>query len=378
MEEENYGLKNKSRHSHDREKKRNLKTIVIGVIVLLFILAISAVLWYNISLSGTGTAEDSITIEIPMGSGTNKIASVLQENGLIKSSAAFKLYTKLNHVNSFQAGKYSLTKNMTVPEIVEALQTGKVFKEAKVKITFVEGKTFRYVAKQIADNTNSTEEDVYALVSDEDYLDSLIDEYWFITDEIKNKDIYYPLEGYLFPDTYSFEEEDVTVKEIFKRMLDQMQKVLDDYKDDIQESKYTVHEILSVASITENEAIFDKDRKDVTSVIYNRLNKKMSVGSDVTTYYAFKIDLGTRDLYRSEINKYNAYNTRGPNMAGKLPIGPISMPSKASIEAAIYPNKTEYLFFVADAKGNIYFTKTNAEHEAKVQELKTTGAWIQF
>ena len=376
--EENNETRNKVRHSHTEKKEINLKKIIIGAITALFIIIIAFVAWYNISLSGTGKADDKVTIEIAMGSGTNKIASLLKENDLIRSEAAFKLYTKLNKINSFQAGKYSLTKNMSVSEIVQALQTGKVFKEAKVKIIFVEGKTFRYVAKQIADNTQNTEEDVYSLIQDEEYIDSLIDEYWFITDEIKNKDIYYPLEGYLFPDTYSFEEEDVSVKDIFKRMLDQMDKVLSNYKNDIENSKHTVHELLTVASITENEAIFDKDRKDVTSVIYNRLKKNMSVGSDVTTYYASKIDLGTRDLYRSEINNNNAYNTRGPNMNGKLPIGPISMPSKASIEAAIYPNTTEYLFFVADAKGNIYFTKTNAEHEAKVKELKENGDWIEF
>ena len=210
------------------------------------------------------------------------------------------------------------------------------------------------------------------------YVKSLQDDYWFITDEILNDKIYYSLEGYLFPDTYSFEEEDVTVKEIFKRMLDQMEKILESYKEDIQKNKYTVHEILTVASIAENEAIFDKDRKDVTSVIFNRLNQNMSIGSDVTTYYAFKIDLGTRDLYKSEINKYNAYNTRGPNMNGKLPIGPICMPSKASIEAAVYPNSTDYLFFVADAKGNIYFTKTNAEHEEAIKKIKANGEWIEF
>ena len=359
-------------------KNNKLMTIIIGVVAAIVVIIIAMVVWYNISLGGTGKEDEEVKIEIAMGSGTNKIASILKENDLIKSELAFKIYAKLNNVNTFQAGKYTLTKNLNVSQIVEALQEGKVFKEAKVKITFVEGKTFRYVAKQIASNTKNTEEDVYALVSDEEYLDSLIDEYWFITDEIKNKDIYYALEGYLFPDTYSFEEEDVSIKEIFKSMLDKMEKVLDEYKTDIQNSKYTAHEILSIASITENEAIFDKDRKDVTSVFYNRLNKNMSLGSDVTTYYAFKIDLGSRDLYKSEINKYNAYNTRGPNMNGKIPVGPICMPSKASIEAAIKPNTTGYLFFVADAKGNIYFTSTNSEHQKKVQEIKNSGEWIDL
>ena len=375
--EENNEYRNESRHSHAEKKTGKLKIIIIGTIILLFVLAIIAVLWYNISLSGTGTADEKVTIEIAMGSGTNKIASVLQENDLIKSSAVFKMYAKLNNVSSFQAGKYTLTKNMTVPEIVQALQTGKIFKDSDIKITFIEGKSMTYVAKQIATNTKNTEEDVFTLLKDEDYLNELIDEYWFITDEIKNDDIYYALEGYLFPDTYSFSE-DVTVKEIFKTMLDQMKKILDGYKNQIEHSKYTTHEIISIASVIENEGLFDKDKRNISSVIYNRLKKGMSLGCDATTYYAFKIELGSRELYKSEINKYNPYNTRGPNMAGKLPVGPICMISKVSLDAAINPETTDYLFYVTDKDGNAYFTKTSTEHQAKINELKSTNAWAQF
>ena len=88
--------------------------------------------------------------------------------------------------------------------------------------------------------------------------------------------------------------------------------------------------------------------------------------------------MGTRDLYSSEINKYNPYNTRGPNMTGKLPVGPISMVSIASIEAAINPNENNYIYFVADKNGTVYFTRTYDEHLEKVNELKDSGLWIQF
>ncbi len=374
MEEEK---KVTNRHGETEKKSSMLKIIIIAVIILIVFVAISSILWYNICLSGTGTSEDKVALEIPLGSGVNKIATLLKENDLIRSTAAFKIYVKLNNITNFQAGSYNLTKDMSVPEIAQSLQTGKVLND-DVNITFVEGKTMNYIAKEIAKNTNNTEEDVYNVLEDAEYIDSLINEYWFLTDEIKNEDIYYPLEGYLFPDTYSFEDEDVTVQDIFKTLLEQMEKVLEPYKSDIQSGKYSVHELLSVASIIENEAIFDKDRKDVSSVIYNRLNKNMSIGSDVTTYYAFKIELGSRDLYKTEINTYNPYNTRGPNMGGKLPVGPICSVSKASIEAAINPNTTDYLFFVADAKGNIYFTKTNEEHQKVINELKANDAWVQF
>lgn len=305
----------------EKEKKpKKLKKVIVGLLILILLLAISAFVWYNISLTGTGISNEEVTVEISIGSGTNKIAEILKENGAIKSTVAFKIYTKLNNITSFQAGTYKLTKDMSVQQIVEALQTGKVLKEDKVKITFIEGKSMTYVAKQIAENSDNSEEDVYALMKDDEYIESLIKQYWFITNEIKKKDIYYSLEGYLFPDTYSFADETATVKEVFKTMLDKMEKVLEDYKQDVQNSKYTAHEILTIASVIEDEGLFDKDKKNISSVIYNRLKTGMSLGCDATTYYAFKIELGSRDLYKSELNKYNPYNTRGPNMAGRLPV----------------------------------------------------------
>ena len=316
MEEE----KKENKHSEDTKKHGTFGKILLIFIFLIIILAISVVLWYNMSLSGTGTSDEGVSLEIPLGSGSSTIAKLLKENDLIKSEAAFKLYVKLNNVSNFQAGNYTLTKDMKVPEIIENLQNGILFKNTSYNITFVEGKTFTYVAKTIAEKTNNTEQDVYDLLEDEEYINSLIDKYWFITNDIKNPNIYYALEGYLFPDTYSFDEKDVSPKEIFETMLDQMEKVLEPYKEDIQNSRYSAHEILSLASVIETEAIFDKDRKDVASVFYNRLNANMSLGSDVTTYYACKIEMGSRDLYAKDINTYNPYNTRGPNMEGKLPV----------------------------------------------------------
>lgn len=320
MEEEKEEVRQKNKHADTEKKSGMLKKTILGAVIFIVLVVIFTIVWYNISLSGTGTAEEEVKIEIAMGSGTSKVANILKENGIIRSKEAFKLYVKLNNVKSLQAGSYTLTKDMTVPQIVEALKTGKVFKDNQVKITFVSGKNFRYIANEIAKNTNNTEEDVYNTLEDEAYIDSLIQNYWFLTDEIKNENIYYAIEGYLFPDTYFFEDKDVKVQDIFKTLLDKMAKVLEEYKEDIQKSKYSVREILAMASIIENEGIFDKDRKDISSVLYNRLEKKMSLGSDVTTYYAFKIELGSRDLYKSEINTFNPYNTRGPNMAGKIPV----------------------------------------------------------
>ena len=161
-------------------------------------------------------------------------------------------------------------------------------------------------------------------------------------------------------------------------MLDKMEDILSNYKDRIDNSKYNVHEVLTIASIIEMESSHVEDRKDVASVIYNRLSRNMAIQSDVTTYYAIKVDMGERDLYQKELDTYNPYNTRGPNMEGKLPIGPISSVSKSSIEAAVNPNNTDYLFFVADKAGKVYFSKTVSEHNQIISELKTKGLWFEY
>ena len=112
----------------------------------------------------------------------------------------------------------------------------------------------RYIASVIAKNTNNTEKDVYNLLKDQNYLNELINTYWFLDKSILNKNIYYSLEGYLYPDKYNFKDKDVTVKDIFKVMLDEEEKKLAPYKDEIIKSKYSYHEILTLASIIELEA----------------------------------------------------------------------------------------------------------------------------
>ena len=309
--------------------------IILSILAAILLILASIVIWYNVSLMPAKKGDENKQIvKIEMGSGAADIAKTLKNADVIKSSLAFRIYVKLNNISNFQAGNYEVTKSMSVEDIAKLLQTGKLNDESIAVITFVEGKNMRWIAQKISEETNNTVDDVYALLKDENYINSLIEKYWFITDEIKNKDIYYPLEGYLFPDTYEFEK-NVKVQAIFDAMLNQMENKLNPYKEQMQNSKNSVHELLTIASIIENEAVFAKDRKDVASVIYNRLNQNMPIQSDVTTYYAFKIDMGTRDLYLSEINEYNPYNTRGPNMNGKLPVGPISMVSVSSIEAAI-------------------------------------------
>lgn len=355
-----------------------MKKIIIVVVALIILLIAGTFITYKILTGAVSNNSTEKEVTIPLGSSATSIAKILKENNLIKSEVVFKAYVKLNKVSDFQAGTYYLKESKNLKEITEMLQTGIMFDPNESSITYIEGKNIKWLANMIEKRTNNSAEDVYSLLKDEQYLDSLIEKYWFITDEIKNGDIYYSLEGYLFPDTYAIANEDITVKQIFEKMLDRMEEILNEYKDEIENENLSVHEILTLASVIELESMHQEDRKDVASVLYNRLSKNMSLGSDVTTYYSVGINMGDRDLYKVEINAENPYNTRGPNMEGKLPVGPIASVSKSSIEAAINPNNTNYLFFVADKNGKVYFTNTNAEHEQMIQDLVDKGLWYEY
>ena len=245
-----------------------------------------------------------------------KITKLLKNNSVIRNELVAQIYIKLHDVKGLQAGKYLFNGQDSLKTVLNTLENGKVMDET-VTITFLEGKNMRYIASTIAEKTNNTANDVYELLKDNNYITSLIDKYWFLSKTILDENIYYPLEGYLYPDTYSFENKDVSVKTIFEKMLDQTSKVLAKYKKDGQGGEanqiienISVHQMLTIASIIELEGNNSENRAKIASVIYNRLANNMSLGSDVTTYYAIKVDMGERNLYKKEIETYNAYNTR--------------------------------------------------------------------
>ena len=353
--------------------RMNKTKIGILIIALIILLGVGVFVWYINSLKAVTKSEEFVTLEIEEGMGVKSIANLLEKNNIIKNATAMKIYTKINNINNLKAGKYNLNRSEDLSKIIEHLVT-----DDTVKITFIEGKNIRWIAKTIADKTVNTEEDVFNLLEDEEYIDSLIDKYWFITDEIKDSRIYYALEGYILPDTYTFENKEVSVKTIFNIILNFTDKYLSTYKEQIEKNNLTVHQILTIASMAELEGKSTEDRAEIVGVFFNRIKEKMSLGSDVTTYYAFKVDMGERDLTAKELNTENAYNTRGPNMIGKIPIGPICNPSKSAIQATLEYKTTDALYFVADKNGKVYFTKSNSEHNKKIQELKDKGLWYIY
>ena len=353
--------------------KKSVKIIII-IISIIAILLIGVCILYTV-LSGPvdKNSKAKIEVEIEQGMNTKQIAKLLEKKNIVKSSTFFLIYLKLNKCESLKAGIYDFSKSMNVKQVKETLCDGNV-KNNSIRVTFKEGKRLTSYISLISDKFNINEEEVKNTFSDKEYLKELINKYWFLTDEILNENIYYPLEGYLYPETYEFNKKSTT-KEVIKRLLDQTDKVLTPYKEKINASGKSAHHYLTMASIAELEGLNEKDRKMIVGVFNNRISIGMNLGSDVTTYYGLQKPM-TSDLTSEEFATQNAYNTRATNMAGKLPIGPICSPSKTSIEASINPTDNEYLFFVADKNGKVYYTKTNREHEQAIKEIKQAGNWI--
>ena len=351
------------------------KVVIISIIVFSFLFLIigSALVYFNANLKPVDiNSKEEIEVIIPTGTVASQVISILKEKDLIKDEFVTKIYAKVSSL-SFMAGRYVFTKSMSTTEILNDISNGKVTKDT-IWVTFVEGKRLTYIENQIASNFPYTVEEVHNILEDKEYIKELISKYEILTDDILNKNIYHPLEGYLFTDTYEFEK-NATIKEIIEKMIGTLNSKMQKYMDDIKKSKYSIHELLTLASIVELEAV-SSDRKGVAGVFYNRLKSGWTLGSDITTYYAVNKGFD-KELKRSEINSCNAYNTRGPCVKG-LPAGPIASSSISSIEAAIYPSEHNYYYFVADANGKTYFSKTESEHNATIRRLQSEGLWYTY
>lgn len=353
-------------------KRKRPKPLLFILIVGMAVILILTGSWLYFISPVNSNSKAKIEVVIPQGTSTPKIAKILKDKDLIKSEFLFNIYVKLNRGKTLKASTYTLQKSMSLQDIIAALEKGNTYNPDVVKITFKEGKRITDYCETIAEKTNHTYEEAIAVMKDQAYITSLIKKYWFLTEEILDSNIYYPLEGYLAPDTYHFKNKEVEITEIIEALLDETEQKLEKYKEQLEPK---IHEYMTMASIVELEGTNTENRKMIVGVFNNRLAAKMNLGSDVTTYYALQYPM-TSDLTTEQFATNNAYNTRAISMRGKLPIGPICNPSLSSIEASLAPQDNDYLYFVADKNGKIYYTKTLQEHEKQVQEIKDRGDWI--
>lgn len=292
---------------------------------------------------------DTITVTIPDGSNTKKIAALLAENGVIRSEGAFVRYVKQQGIGQdLRSGSYQFSGEQTMEKVCQSLLKGKG-NATEVKVTIPEGLTVAQTAEIFAEKGLVDKDDFiyYTLSGDFPY------------DYLPPKGTEERLEGFLFPDTYQistkWDEED-----IINLLLRQFDKVMkEEWREQAEKNGMSIYEVVTLASIVEREAKVTSDRPIIAGVFLNRLEKGMRLESCATVQYALgevKSVLLYKDL---EIDSpYNTYKHTG------LPPTPIAAPGKASLEAVLYPTESDYLFFLAKPDGSHYFSKTLDEHNA--------------
>ncbi|WP_226673205.1 endolytic transglycosylase MltG [Rossellomorea aquimaris] len=351
----------------ERQEEAKVIRKIVGLVILCLIIviggtAVGGYLYVNSALKPVDPENTKpVKVDIPIGSGVTSIGSILEEKGIVKNSTVFKYYVKFNNEAGFQAGSYDLTPSMTLNEIVNSLKTGKVMRKAEFKITIPEGLQLDQIAEIIAEKSPYKKEEIEKKLNDKKWLEQLKEEYpELITDEILNKDIKRPLEGYLYPATYPFYEKKPSLDTILKKMIAQTNEVLAQYQEAMAANDYTPHELLTLSSLIEEEATEKADRGKISSVFYNRMEEGMPLQTDPTVLYA----LGkhkSKTVYKDlEVDSpYNTYQVKG------LPPGPIANAGVSSIEAALQPEDTEYYYFLAASNGSVYYSETLDEHNEK-------------
>ncbi|WP_342525329.1 endolytic transglycosylase MltG [Chryseomicrobium sp. FSL W7-1435] len=355
-----------------KEKKKEVKIvrrIVLAIVlILLVVVGIGGYSAYNYVTGGLAPYDDSndepIAVTIPIGSGIDTISQTLEDNNVIRDARIFKYYVKFKNESDFQAGDYTLTQSMTLDELIESLKSGRIYREPVFTMNIPEGLTLEQIADVIASRTNHSAEDFFNLVTSEEFVQLARQQYPdLLTDEILAENVRYALEGYLYPATYPFYEEAPSMETIAFTMLQGTQDNVQPYRQILTDQGKSVHWLLTFASLLEEEATAQTDRKTIASVFNNRLAIDMPLQTDPTVLYALG-EHKDRVLYADlEVqDPYNTYINQG------LPPGPISGAGKVSLEAAMDPSTSEYLYFLADPSGTNHFAVTYDEHLANIQE----------
>ncbi len=330
---------------------------------LLFIIAILllielSIFTYVFLLSPTNHTVGDSLFEVKSGTNIDTIVHNLKEEDYIRSVLAFKLHLRLNNIDNFKAGDYKLDTSMNAKSIAYKLSQGYSI-ERNFKVTFPEGKTLVEMADILSRHTNFTKEEIVQAWNDPDFIDRVIDEFDFVTEEIKKTGISYPLNGYFFPDTYYIKDKDTPPQDIALKLLQRMEQMILPYVDVIHAKNFSVHEMLTLASIVEYEAKWDEDPPIIAGVFYNRLKNNMKLESCATLEMALGVH---KEIYTEndiEVNSpYNTYQVSG------IPIGPGNNPGERSIEACLFPKEHDYFYFLSDIYGDnkTYYSKTLKEH----------------
>jgi UPF0755 protein len=292
-------------------------------------------------------------VEIPQGSSFSQVARLLQENHVIVDERIFTWMARLTgNDRKIIPGEYELHEGMRPTEILSQLVNGRVLYHS---IMIPEGFTLAQIGNVLAKKELADKAEFIRLAHEQEF--------------IRHLQLNVPsLEGYLFPDTYFFVRHTETEK-IIQTLVNRLWKVFTpDLQRRAKELNMSVQEVLTLASVIEKETAISQERPLVSGVFHNRLQRNMPLQSDPTVIYAletFDGDLRKRDLAID--SPYNTYRVRG------LPPGPIGNPGEAAIHAALYPTRTNFVYFVSRNDGSHHFSATLAEHNKAVEKYQRRG-----
>lgn len=294
----------------------------------------------------------AMSVDIPTGSGTDEIAALLVKQGIISNASSFTVAVVLSGARGeLQAGTYELSAAMSPSDIVALLRTGDT-KERTV--TIPEGLRLTEVADKLAEAGVTTRQE---------FLDATREEY--SQSFLSGLPISADLEGFLFPDTYTFPE-GTSAHDVVNAMLDNFAAKLTPLLAGIEASDYSLLEIVTLASIVEAEVPHPEDRKKAASVFLNRLDEDMRLQADSTV--AYFLEIHRIDLTKDELaidDPYNTYVHTG------LPPGPIGNPSLNALESVLDPAETDLFYFVSNPETNeTFFAETLEGHEDNIAKVE--------
>jgi UPF0755 protein len=297
-----------------------------------------------------------VQVRIPRSATASRIAALLHRHRIIRSAWAYDIYLHvLRRGDRFRAGLYTLSPNMTLAQITTDLENGGT-RDDRIRVTIPEGYTLPQIAAALEEK-GVTKASAFMKLAHNPAAFSDV--------PLDFPMPHRTLEGYLFPDTYPFDPSTPPEKVIRTMLLNFSSRFVRPYQHDIGASGRNVHEIVTLASLVEREALIPADRARIAGVLDNRLRRGIPLAVDATVLYA----LGhhkDRVLYADlKVNSpYNTYKHKG------LPPGPIASPGLASLEAALHPEKNDYLFYVAMPNGAHVFSATAREHEAAKSQAR--------
>ncbi|MEA3273653.1 MAG: endolytic transglycosylase MltG [Patescibacteria group bacterium] len=332
---------------------------IIKIIIILFIF-LGLIYWYaDRKMQGSESnspVEQKFTII--SGEGVNQISERLEKRGLISNNVYFDIYIwKSGREGKIITGTYILRPNMTIPEIVDTITSGKA-EPQDIKITIIEGWSNKQIGEYLAQKNIISEKDWQEEIEN---IDKYQAEYSFLEDLATTKNT---LEGFLFPDTYLLHPETTAEMIIIKMLNNFNQKVTDTVKEDIAKNGHSLRDIIIMASIVEKEAPKKNDQKIIAGIFWKRLSDNYPLQSCATINYILGTSKEKLSLADTRINSpYNTYVNKG------LPPSPIANPGINAIMAATYPQESDYFYFLNDPEtGEIIFARTLDEHARNKEE----------